>query len=77
VEWLAASLVLSVVLTIVLNVLIRMFPRTSERAAQGLTDFATRDVADSRRVRVFAPWKAMLAVSLLLTVALNLAIWLF
>ena len=75
-SWLAASLVLSIVLTIVLNVVIRLFPHTSSRAAQGLSDLAAPRPGDDRRVRVYAPWKAMLVVSLLLTLALNLAIWL-
>lgn len=75
-EWLAVSLVLSVVLTIVLNVAIRLFPRTSDRAAQGVAGWAARDVDDGRHVRVYAPWKAMLMASLVLTVVVNALLWL-
>jgi hypothetical protein len=75
VEWLAVSLVLSVVLTVVLNIVIRAFPHTSERAAQSLAGYATRDGDGDRRARVYAPWKAMLVVSLILTIALNVWIW--
>jgi len=76
VSWLAVSIVLSVVLTIVLNVVIRLFPHTTERAASGLADLAAPRPDDDRRVRVYAPWKAMLVASLLLTVALNALLWL-
>jgi hypothetical protein len=54
---------------------IRAFPHTSERAAQSLAGYATRDGDGDRRARVYAPWKAMLVVSLILTIALNVWIW--
>jgi hypothetical protein len=73
VNWLAVSLVLSVVLTVVVNLVIRVFPDRSERAARRLADsMIPRDVDDDdRRVRVYAPWKAMLIGSLILTIAIN------
>ena len=70
-SWLGVSIVLSVVLTLVLNAVIRLFPRTSERAATGLADLAAPRPGDDRRVRVYAPWKAMLVASLVLTLVLN------
>ena len=72
-EWLVASLVLSVILTVLLNVLVRAFPGASDRAARRLDDLATpkKDERSRNRVRVYAPWKAMLITSLLLTIALN------
>ena len=72
-EWLVASLVLSIVLTLVLNVALRLFPGEGERAARGLEDMARpRDGEDRGRVRVYAPWKAMIVASIVLTVVVNL-----
>jgi hypothetical protein len=80
VQWLVASLVLSVVLTILLNVAVRVFPSASERATKGLADLAGSNVDDeannSRTVRVFVPWKAMILASVILTVAINVLLWL-
>ncbi len=78
-QWLALSLVLSVALTVVLNVVVRVFPRASERAATHLANAARPRVGKGpggrSTVRVLVPWKAMLLASLLLTIALNLALW--
>lgn len=77
-EWLVLSLVVSVVLTIILNVAIRLFPGANRRMADRVEQWSTpaADGRDDERVRVFFPWKAMLAVSIGLTVALNLLLWL-
>ena len=65
-NWLLVSLVLSIVLTIVLNVALRAFPGNGERVVHRLDS--------GPRVRVFAPWKAMLVASIVLTIVLNVAI---
>jgi len=70
VEWLAVSVVLSIVLTVVLNVVLRLIPDASERAARRLEGFG-----GDGRTRVFVPWKAMIVVSLLATLVLNLLLW--
>ena len=69
-EWLAASIVLSIVLTVVLNVVVRLFPDASERAARRVERFGS-----DGHTRVFVPWKAMIVVSLLATLVLNLLLW--
>ena len=66
-QWLWFSIVASVVLTVVLNVALRLFPGAGPRP---------REEPDRSRVRVIVPWRLMLAGSLLLTVVLNLALWL-
>lgn len=80
-NWLVLSIVASVVLTVVLNLGIRLFPGAADRGARQLGDWAERQSVDrdpgASRVQVYAPWKAMLIVSLALTVVLNLLIWLF
>jgi hypothetical protein len=83
-SWLAFSLVASVILTIVLNVALRLFPGAGHRLAEGFDRVAegNRDERNSddgsrQRVRVFFPWKAMLIGSLLLTVAINVALIIF
>jgi hypothetical protein len=81
VDWLVISIVLSVILTVILNIGLRAFPQAGERAARGLEQMASRGSergdGDDGRARVYVPWKAMLLVSLGLTLALNLLIWIF
>jgi len=72
VQWLAVSIVLSVVLTVVLNVALRAFPRTGEQVGQKLAEVAEQRPEGG----VYIPWKAMLIVSLVLTIGLNLLLWL-
>jgi hypothetical protein len=78
VQWLAVSLVLSVVLTVLLNVVLRAFPDLSDRIARGLDHLATPEADDGRpndrRVRVFVPWTAMIVVSVVLTIVLNVVL---
>ena len=74
------SLLLSIVLTVGLNVALRAFPRSGERVDRWITDISTpRPGPDGRedRVRVIVPWKAMIVGSIVLTVLLNLLLWLF
>ena len=79
-SWLAVSLVLSVVLTVVLNVALRVFPGLGERIGRGLAALVAPRPGDPQdgapRVRVYFPWKAMLVVSIGLTILLNLGRWL-
>ncbi|HKY13706.1 MAG TPA: hypothetical protein VJM33_02185 [Microthrixaceae bacterium] len=77
-EW----LVLSVVLTLLLNVAIRLWPGPAQRGAERLVDWterqeASKPDAEPGRVRVFVPWKAMLIVSIGLTIVLNVGLRLF
>ena len=75
-NWLAVSIVLSIVLTVLLNVVLRLFPDASERAARRIEDFAgPDDRATGARTRVYVPWRAMIFVSVLATLALNLLWW--
>lgn len=73
-QWLVVSLVLSAVLTVLLNVAVRVFPGRGERAAQRLAE--PRRPRDDRGVQVFVPWKAMLLASVVLTIAINVVLWL-
>jgi hypothetical protein len=71
-SWLVLSLVLSIVLTVVLNLGARAFPNGSRRLGErGAEWVASRPAYESRRVRVFFPWKAMLIASIALTVLVN------
>ena len=71
-QWLAVSIVLSIVLTVVLNVVLRAFPRAGEQVGQKLAEVAEQRPEGG----VYIPWKAMLIVSLVLTIGLNLLLWL-
>ena len=70
-QWLAVSIVLSIVLTVVLNVALRAFPRAGEQVDRKLTEVAERRPEGG----VYVPWKAMIIASLVLTVGLNLFLW--
>jgi hypothetical protein len=80
-SWLALSIIASIVLTVVLNVALRLFPDGADRLRDYTDRLAERPDDDrwdgTRRggVRVIFPWKAMLIGSLLLTLVLNL--WLY
>ena len=82
-SWLVTSIALSVVLTVFLNVGLRLFRGNSRRDTPAATEagwpapewpaaHATRP--SDRRVRVWAPWKAMIVGSLVLTILLNLVL---
>jgi hypothetical protein len=75
-EWLVASIVLSIVLTVLLNVVLWLFPGVRERTARAVENLATSSPADDRRTRVIVPWKAMIVASIVLTVVVNLVLWL-
>ena len=79
VDWLVVSLVLSVVLTVLLNVGLRAFPGVRDRVARSLAELTTPSIDDAhsrdRRVRVYVPWKAMILVSVVLTLLVNFVLW--
>lgn len=78
-RWLLISIGLSVALTVLLNVGLRAFPGAGRRVAQQLAKLTSPNVDDfrrsDRRVRVFTPWKAMIVGSLILTIVVNLMVW--
>jgi len=80
-DFLIQSLIASVVLTVLINVLPRLMPKASRKIEKNIHDKIERAFAedDERvatgnkpRVRVFFPWKAMLVVSIVVTVLVNL-----
>lgn len=76
-DFLVQSAIASVVLTLALNFLPRLFPnatRNAGRKVQERVEQAWNDQeSNGSRVKVFFPWKAMLAISVVLTVLVNLA----
>ena len=77
-QWVVISVGLSVVLTVLLNLAVRAFPGTARRLARSLTTFTSSAHAaptNDRRVCVFIPWKAMLLGSLILTIVVNVVLW--
>lgn len=71
------SVVASVVLTVVLNVLLLLFPQVANKLQKKFEENARRTIErhedpNQPRVKVFFPWKIMLAVSIILTILLNL-----
>jgi hypothetical protein len=78
VDWLVVSIALSVLLTVVLNIGLRIVPGAGDRLTRRLDRLTAPGPAgsdDGRRVRVVAPWKAMLVVSVVLTIGVNLVLW--
>ena len=77
-SWLVISIALSVVLTVILNVGLRAFSGSARhRAAPAVMEpqWPAVDQTRHRRVRVWTPWKAMIVGSLVLTIAVNLVLW--
>jgi len=80
---LAFSVIASIVLTVLLNVALHLFPGSARRLQDRVVRMAERLPDDSRaeasrsNVRVVVPWKAMLIVSVVLTVAINVALIVF
>jgi hypothetical protein len=79
VQWLLLSVVLSLVLTLAVNILVRLFPGAARRSVDWFDDLSAQHADEptgSRgRVRVVVPWKTMIAVSIALTVAINVLLW--
>jgi len=82
-DFLVHSLIASVVLTVLLNLLPRLFPNQSrkvERKIHQQMEDAFNEIETSKqsgqprrsRVKVFFPWKAMLAISIGLTLLVNI-----
>ena len=76
-DFILYSIIGSVVLTIVLNILPLFFPNAADKLQRKIEDNARRSIEqhqndDLPKVKVFLPWKAMLIVSVVLTVVLNL-----
>ena len=78
-QWLLLSVVLSLVLTLALNIVVRLFPGGARRAMNWFDDLSARHsdepTTSQRRVRVVVPWKTMIAVSIVLTIAINVLVW--
>ena len=78
-RWLLISVGLSVFLTVLLNVGLRAFPHARQRLAQSLAKLTSPTAGDPRtndgRVRVFIPWKAMILASVILTIVVNVVLW--
>ena len=79
-DWLLVSIIASIVLTAALNLILHLFPRTVQRAQERLfeaeQEAEARDDPPGPRLRIFFPWKVMLAASAGLTLLLNLIVWL-
>ena len=77
-DFLVSSLIASVVLTVLLNLLPRLFPGATRKAEQEIhrrVEYAwdgREPGDDGPRVKVFFPWKAMLLISIGLTIVVNL-----
>ena len=79
VPWLVISLALSVLLTVLLNVGLRVFPDASRRIARDATKLmsptAEENRTNNRSARVWMPWKAMILGSVILTIVVNVVLW--
>jgi len=75
-NFLLISLIGSVVLTVALNFLPALFPNAAAKAERKFLE-SVQKTHDNRanpntpKVRVFFPWKAMLVISIVLTIAVN------
>ena len=83
-QWLWFSIVASILLTVIANVALRLFPRhPTERSVdpyQRWGEASGRSTPppgwddEQPRIRVVAPWKAMLILSVVATLVLNVVL---
>ena len=71
-DWLVFSLIASLLLTVGVNALLWLFPGIGKSAERRFLEQAQRTAQGNPGVRVIFPWKTMLLVSILGTIALNL-----
>ncbi len=76
-NFLLTSLIASVVLTLALNLLPALFPNAAAKAERKIVEKMQETQSDridpnTPKVRVFFPWKAMVWISIGLTIAVNL-----
>ena len=76
-NFLITSIVGSILLTLLLNLLPLLFPNQAAGLQRRMEEHARRSVQQHEdqnqpRVKVFFPWKAMIVISVLLTVLVNL-----
>lgn len=79
-SWLIISIALSVVLTVLLNVGLRVFSRPASRRVTSAVTESQWPATDetrltNRQVRVWMPWKGMIVGSVILTIVVNLVLW--
>ena len=75
-DFFLTSLIASIVLTLVLNLLPMLFPNVAAKAERKIVEKMQETHKDridpnTSNVRVFFPWKVMLVISILLTIAVN------
>ena len=75
-NFLITSIVGSIVLTLVLNFLPLLFPNQAANLQRKVEEHARRSVEQHEdqnqpNVKIFFPWKAMIIVSIILTVLVN------
>jgi len=76
-DFLLTSLIASIVLTLALNLLPALFPNAAAKAEQKIVKKMQETHNDrldpnTPKMRVFFPWKAMILISIALTIAVNL-----
>ena len=76
-DFLITSVIASLVLTLALNLLPVLFPNVAAKAEQKIAEKMLETHNDrldptTPKVRVFFPWKAMLIISVILTIAVNI-----
>lgn len=76
-NFLLISIIGSIVLTLAVNLLPALFPNAAAKAERKILE-SVRTTHDNRadpntpKVRIFFPWRAMLLISIGLTIAVNL-----
>ena len=76
-DFLLTSLIASILLTLALNFLPALFPNAAAKAERKIVE-KMQQTHDNRinphtpKMRVFFPWKAMILISIGLTIAVNL-----
>ena len=75
-DFLLYSIIASIVLTIIFNLGLRLIPRSSKKASDFIhTEIEKAAHSGGPNVRVIFPWKTMIVISVILSLALNLDIF--
>ena len=71
-DWLVFSIIASILVTVGANALLWIFPRIGRTAEERFLQQMDDHVSGRRRTRFIFPWKTMLLLSVIGTIALNL-----
>ena len=76
-EFIRNSIIASIILTVLINLFPAIFPKSAERLHRKLEQQSQRAIEQNQdpnrpNIKIFFPWKAMILISIGLTILVNL-----